>query len=211
MQIKASNNSGSIRLWLIFIVIIGMLFWAGGQGLYVSLTNRTPTVLSYDDYAKSNSKASWLAITNCMLDLADASYRTTSGSTVPTELYIPVTGLGDKSDQVRVLLATKSSRMILALAELENKKTESEALAWMMKNHELAFPKNGVKGLVRFGLDMKEKDRSKLLKLQPNLTKDFIILDDGQEPSLVKSLGMIAGGVALLGVGGFMILRKKDA
>jgi len=208
MKIIPCTSSGSIRLVLLFIGIIAALFWAGGQGLYVALTNREPAVMSYDDYIKTKPNAVWLELTNCVLDIGSASYRAAAGSSRPTELFIPITGETEGKDEVHVLMVTKSPELLQAIAELESKKTESEVMMWAIKNRAISHPKQGVTGLVRFGIDMKDKERSKLMQLQSNLAKDFIMLDDGLKPALGKSVGLLALGVMALG-GGVMYMRRN--
>ena len=208
MKIKPCKRSGSVRLVLFFLAIIAGLFWAGGQGLYVALTNREPAVIGYDDYIKTKPNAIWLQLTNCILDFGSVSYRSSPGSSRPTELFIPITGQDENKGEVHVLLVTKAPELLQAIAELESKKTESEVLMWAIKTRDISHPKQGVIGLVRFGIDMKEKERGKLMKLQSNLATDFIMLDDGLKPALGKSIGLVALGVMALG-GGVMYLRRN--
>jgi hypothetical protein len=208
MKTSPSHSSGSVRLFLVFLAIVGALFWIGSQGLYTALTNRRPAVMGYDDYVKTKPTAAWLSLTNCTLDLSDASYRTVSGGTKPLELFVPVHGAGEKTEEVHVLLSTKSPDLMRTFMEIQGLKSEATAMAWMLKNHDRAFPKRDIQGLVRFGIEMKDKERRKLANLQSNLTKDFIILDDSKQPELMKSLGFLIGGVAALG-GGIMFMRRN--
>jgi hypothetical protein len=208
MKINPASSNGSVRLILFFIIIIGALFWFGGQGLYTALTNRNPTVMSYDDYVKTKPTSSWLSLTNCTLDLSDASYKSIRGSKTPTELFIPIHGADESNEVIYVLVATKSPELLKTMAEIQALNSEKDAITWMIKNRERAFPKRDVSGLVRFGIEMDDKDRRKLANLQSNLAKDFIILDDGKEPEMIKSLGLLGVGVAAI-VGGVAFLRRN--
>jgi hypothetical protein len=205
------NQSGSIRFSLLLLAVVGFLFWSGGQGLYTALSNRKPTVMGYDQYVKEKPNSAWISLTNCILDMTDASYRTVKGSSTPMELFIPVHGVEEKSQQIQVMLATKSPELMATLREMQGLKSEQDATAWALKNQERVFPHRDVSGLVRFGLDMNEKDRSKIKELQANLANDFIILDDGKAPSLGKSLGFLVGGVMVLGIIIMMFLRNRQA
>jgi len=95
--------------------------------------------------------------------------------------------------------------------EMMSLKSDAETLAWAVKNHERLFPKRDVSGLVRFGLEMKDEERSKLMKLQENADRDFILLNDGSKPNLISGLGYSGAGVLIL-LGAIAFLRKgRDA
>jgi hypothetical protein len=56
---------------------------------------------------------------------------------------------------------------------------------------------------------MKDKDRRKLAALDKTLAPDFIILNEGTEPSIGSGIGMLAGGVALAAVGAAFARRSS--
>jgi hypothetical protein len=60
------------------------------------------------------------------------------------------------------------------------------------------YPTRDVRGLVRFGIDLQEKDRNKLDSLDQNLASDFIIIDEGKKPELGVSAAMFFVGLLLL-------------
>lgn len=67
--------------------------------------------------------------------------------------------------------------------------------------------KRDVSGLIRFGMDEDSKTRSKLEGLDMNLAKDFVILNDGEKPDLLKGVLMLAGGLVL----GLYLLRRAGS
>jgi hypothetical protein len=152
---------------------------AGGQQLYTALTNRTPTVLSYDEYIQTKPKADWLTPTNCLISLGASSYKTTIGSETLTELFIPVRSKLSDSKTIHVLLATRNEQMISTFMEIQKIHSKTDAFAWALTNHDRVFPRRDVTGLVRFGIEMENKERRKLAKLQESIADDFIIIDDG--------------------------------
>jgi hypothetical protein len=209
MKTNYASEAGSIRLGLFIVVIMIGCFWKGGQDLYTALTNTKPTVMSYDDYVQKRPKANWLKLTNCRLSLPDAAFKSYGRSQVPTELFIPVESAeSDEGGKTVVLLATRSPEFLATCREMMNLKSESESIAWMLKNHERVFPKRDISGLVRGGLELKEKERSQLAKLQDNAVSDFIMLEDGEKPSLTSGLGFSGAGFLML-VGGIVFLRKS--
>jgi hypothetical protein len=208
MKFNYSLQSGASRLGCFIIVITLFLFWTGGQRLYIAVTNRTPTIMSYDNYVQTKPKSDWLTLTNCVLNLGEASYKTIAGSKRPTELYIPVRSKTSDSGKVHVLVATRNQDLITTFMEMQNLQSNTEAMAWALKNRDRVFPQRDVTGLVRFGIDMKDKERNKLAKLQENIADDFIIVDDGQQPNLTEGLGFLAGGIAL--VVGIVLFQRRS-
>ncbi len=217
MQIVASRRQGSIRIGLFFLGITVALLWMGGQGLYIAMANRKPTVVGYDEYVKTRPKATWLVLTNAVLDLSDSSYKSVRGGNRPIELYVPVrlkpSDLEDKDrvpEKVHVLLATKDPQLMTTFMEMDKLKSDEEAEAWFAKNVERAFPRRDVKGVVRFGIDLKEKESRQLAQLQPNLATGFIILDDSKEPEFGKSAGLLLAGMMCVAGGVFFVRRSRE-
>ncbi len=213
MKIRSSHESGSFRLGCILVIIVGGLFWAGGQGLYTYFTNRKPTAISYQDYLKTKPKAVWLMLTNCVLAISRASYMTVAGApatTSPTEIFIPVRSSFDDDGKVSVLLASRNPEYLATFAEMQNleSKSDAEAAAWGTKNYQRIFPRRDVVGLVRFGMDRNDKD-SKLANLYKNAEQGMIIIDENKEPSLVTSLALVMAGFALV-VAGVLIRRRNQ-
>lgn len=190
--------------------MIGLL-WGGGQGLYVALKNRQPTAMSYEEYVKTKPKAEWLVLSNCVLNLPDSSYRASKTSDTPTMLFVPVSvPKNSENKKVQVILATKDEAMLETMKEMQKQKSSTSALTWILKNSDRCFPKKDISGIVQFGIDQKDSERSKLSKLQGDLADDFIIIQDGEEPKILLSGVMFAGGVLLLLGLISNIFSKKD-
>jgi len=190
--------------------MIGLL-WGGGQGLYVALKNRQPTAMSYEEYVKTKPKAEWLVLSNCVLNLPDSSYRASKTSDTPTMLFVPVSvPKNSDSKKVQVILATKDEAMLETMKEMQKQKSSTSALTWILKNSDRCFPKKDISGIVQFGIDQKDSERSKLSKLQGDLADDFIIIQDGEEPKILLSGVIFAGGVLLLLGLISNIFSKKD-
>lgn len=192
------------------LLIIGMiaLLWAGGQELWTSITNWSPTELTYVEFLKDKPKSSWLKLKSCVLDLSEASYKASKSGKIE-EVYIPVHGIGETSgEKVHVLLASTDTSFISTVNAMKNIKTESEAVTYMEKNKAVIFPQRDLEGTVRFGFDLDSKDRTEIAKLNGDLSSDFAIVDEGKQPSLMKGLLMFGGGLLLGGIG-VGSLRKK--
>lgn len=169
--------------------------------------------MSYEEYLKSKPKAEWLVLTNCVLNLPDASYLKSKTSDAPKMLYIPVTA-GKKSDdkKMHVILATKDEAMLETMKEMMQQKSPTAALTWIAKNLDRCLIKKDISGVVQFGIDQKDSERKKLSSLQGDLAEDFIIIKDGEKPEFIISGLMFAGGVLLLlGFLSNIFSSKKDS
>ena len=80
---------------------------------------------------------------------------------------------------------------------MQKVKDEHEALKFALTNIDRLFPKHDVQGLMRFGINMEDKERAKLAELNPNLDPNFIVIDDGKQPEWLLSSVLFALGLAL--------------
>jgi hypothetical protein len=178
------------------ILTIGLL-WGGGQGVYVAATNRQPTVVSYEQYVATKPRASWLELTDCVLSLTDASVRSSRFEKRAQEAFIPVHPAGDFQGKVHVVVATEDKATLDLIDRLNAAPDQAAALKLLGENAGQMFQKRSVRGLVRFGIDMQDKDRRKLSSLDANLAEDFIVIDEGKQPELATRLAMLIGGLLL--------------
>jgi hypothetical protein len=115
-----------------------------------------------------------------------------------TQVYIPISGTASSSDgKARALFATKDQSVIALVTEMRKVKDDGEALKFAAMNIQRLFPKRDVQGLVRFGINMEDKERTKLAELNPNLDPNFIVIDDGEQPEWLLSSVLFAIGLAL--------------
>lgn len=185
-------------------------FWAGGQKLYTAITNRTPTVLSYDSYARTKPSADWLVITNCQLNLTRASYLSYASSADPYEYYVPVESCNSPTGKVHILLKTADPELKATIAEMNKLNSDAAARAWVLKNYRRAFPRLDVRGLVRYGIDLKSSERDQLAHAEKNIAQDFIILDSDSQPSFAAGIACTITGFALLATLLLYSNRKRD-
>jgi len=181
---------------LLFGLVIALL-WGGGQGIYTGLSNTKQTELSLADYTKQKPTATWLKLKDCQVNTLDAAYSSKWGSI--KEVYIPlsVPGAGP-GEKIHVLLATEDSATIKFIEQMNNVKTDQEGLKFAIENKEKLMAKRDVEGVIRFGIDLKDKDRRKLAALDKNLTPDFVIISEGEKPQIILSIVMFGGGIVLL-------------
>jgi hypothetical protein len=209
MKIQTSAESGSVRLLLFFLVVMIACFWKGGQDLYVVLSNRQPAAMSYDAFIKARPQATWLRLTNCTLDLSRVAFHSVKGVNRPYELFVPISSRNATNEEsIHVILVTKNPVLIATTIEMQSLKTDAEIAAWVVKNHERLFPERDVQGLARFGVDMKDSERRKLMALDQDIVKDFTMIDDGSKPNLNSGLSFCGVGLLFL-VGGAWYARSR--
>jgi hypothetical protein len=211
MKRNEKTESGSIRLGLFLLAITVGMLWAGGQNLYTALSNRHPTTMSYEDYVTTKPSATWLVLTNCEIDLTDSCVKTYQGSRRPTEIFVPVRGVnaGKSNEVVHVVLATKDKDQLATLSEMQNL-DRKEALAWILKNRQRVFCQRNVSGLVEFGVNLKDRDRQRISALLRNAANDFIILQEGAQPSIAEGLGFTIAGLMILGLMVIYVKRTRE-
>jgi len=214
---RAHRSQGSFRIILFLVIAMGACLWMGGQGVYTGLKNRRPVTLACSDLANGKPTAHWLVLTNCELQVAGSAYLIrkskyqSSASGRITEAYVPVYSPGQtEQDRCYAVLATKDERLLALLEEMRQANSEKEAEQFMVKHgHELQVRRD-VEGLVRFGIEEQNGEKSKLAGLRGNLAPDFILLSEGQKPNLGGSLGLVLLGL-VIGGGIWCFLRVNKA
>ena len=208
-------NSGSIRIFLVIIIVMGAAFWYGAQGLYTSLKNRHPVRLGMSELASGRPSAHWLVLTNAELAIYDAAwkirrskYESESAGRI-TEGYIPLRAPGQSlNDRCYAVLATSDPGTLALLEELRNVKDEAGMATFVVNHKNELKQKREVTGLVRFGIESGQES-GKLGGLQKNLAKDFIVVADGAQPSLGKSVALLLVGFGI--AGGLLIAARSKS
>ncbi|WP_395748628.1 hypothetical protein [Prosthecobacter sp.] len=203
MKIPSLNRtSGFIRLGCLgYIIALGLML-GGCQGIYTALKNRHPLEIAVADYIEKKPSGEWVTLKDAQLNLLEAVHREKRGKI--TEIFIPVRPKGEaKGAKVHILLSTKDDAIVAALEDLNRSDTSmKDALNAVSRNADKVFVQKDISGLIRFGLDADSKTRFKLEKMDLNLAKDFVILNEGEAPTLLGSLAMLGGGVLV----GFVML-----
>lgn len=173
------------------------MIFAGSQAAYTYLTNREPLKIPLATYQKQKPSAKWLHLTECELDLLGARHFNYIESDHAPEMLIPLKTAGATNHLVYVLLAIRDDKLKLQI--------EALSLAEAIYNPDAPAPTNDapqivsrdIQGLARFGIELNTEERAELLSLHSGLAEDFVILDEGEKPSLLLAL-MAPAGVALM-------------
>lgn len=201
-----------MKITLFRILITVGLLWGGGQGLYTALFNLEPQTVTFGDYLKTKPDAKWLHITGGALDITGMSYSGSKLTKSIKEIYIPLVDAKAPAESapVQVLVASKDPELLDLARQLRDAPNQMAMLKILAEKRDL-FGERPITGLVRFGIDLTDKEVKKLRELSPELTPDFVIITDGEKPSFGLSLFLSAGGLLMLFFMLIGLTRKKPA
>lgn len=189
------REAGYIRLGCLGYLIAIALLWGGVQHIYTALKNRSPQEVTVEDFAARRITKEWVVLKGARLSLLESALKKRFGRTV--EVFIPVRAKSEAlGAPVRVLLSTKDSQIISAVEDFNKSGGDmAKELEAAMRHADKLFMEKDVLGLVRWGIDADSKTRDKLAGLDMKLTKDFVILDEGEKPDLFIGIGGLVTGL----------------
>jgi hypothetical protein len=184
--------------------------WAGGQGVYEAVRDRTPQSMTCDEAQTTPPSAAWIHLTGCRVNVMEAAYKTRLG--VPTgDIFIPLAPRDRRaSGPVHFVLATKDPDIVAVakeMAALDGKDTGA-AFAFLAKNAKRLIRDKDVTGMVQSGIDKDDKLHRRLRELNKDLVADFVVVDEGRRPNPLVSLLLLVGGLALVLVIGVSAAKK---
>ncbi|MCW3052777.1 MAG: hypothetical protein JWN14_1947 [Chthonomonadales bacterium] len=207
------------QLWFIGCLFAGGMFAAFLILLIFSLSELSAakampkcTVVSYPQFVKAHPQTGWYLIKECRIDLREAVYTVTPPEGKDPRghvsyAYIPVhDGAGSKETNTLLLVSPANQVASTLYSQLE----EIEAIredhptdaAEILNTHPERFVlKRDIQGTLATGATLYPTSLSeKLASYQPPLSHDFVVLKDGDNPSLSGSLYSIMLSTALCGV-----------
>jgi hypothetical protein len=199
-----------MRLGCLFLFGTVALLWAGGQGFYQALTNRAPVTMTCADFEKAPAKAAWVKVTGCTGSLIDSSYKKKYGSV--TEIFIPVHTKGG-SETAHLVVATDDPAVLAVakrMSEADAKGDTKAMFSFLAENMTALQYDREIEGMVRSGFDSDDKVLKHLRERKKGLAADFVVLDQGKKPGMIKSVLLLGGGL-LLGVVGIAMFASKSS
>jgi hypothetical protein len=104
------------------ILAIGLVA-VGAQGLYVGMTNRTPTVMTYQELLEKKPSSGWIEVSDARLNLLSAIHESNRFTGTIKKVYIPVGSSaveeGGGDGQIHLLLVTTDEAILKTLKGLE--------------------------------------------------------------------------------------------
>jgi len=189
------------------------LLWAGGQGVYEALSNRSPESLSCEAAQTTPPRSGWVHITGCKVNVLEAAYKTRAG-VATDDIFIPLTAGGQGGAKtVRLVLATKDPDIVAVVKEMSalDQNDKKAFFSFLAKNAKRLIRDKDVSGMVQSGIDKNDKIHRRLKELNQDLAADFLVIDEGREPRLLWSLSLLGGGVLLLLLLGASAAKRQAA
>lgn len=195
---------------VIILLIAIAAIWGGVQGIYTAKQNPTPTAYELNGLSGQNMPAEkWLKLKNCNFNLLESVYfESAFGDGLANELYVP---LKSKNDSIVALLYTKTTDWVNLYNLITSQTDPAKATEFYKKYKHIAIQDSiNFKGLVRYGIDLDQKEWRQLAGSYPKLVKNFIIIDQNTKPSATFSYFMLVVGVFLLFCRGIKWFIKKE-
>src|SRR5215212_10260193 len=172
-----------MRGLLFLVVLTGVALWWGIPNLYVAIQNREPLEISCADYLQQRPSAKWLRLTHCAADAANLATEEASDREI-RKVYIPLRPPGrTEAGGTEIVVERDDQEMRDAAAKLRQDQPTDAMFARVGRL--LAEP---TEGLVKFGIDLSDKDQDQLRNLGIGLAPDFVIIDRGARPRLLPAL-----------------------
>lgn len=191
----------------IFGLFVVAMLWSGGQGVWEAVGNRAPQSVSCN--APESAQSEWLHLSGCQVNLLEAAYEERDGK--PTgPVYLPLNPRTDEPQKtVRFVVATEDPEILALLREASTvKQGDTALLGFLAANAKRLIRDKDVVGMTQSGITKRSKIHERLRELNKDLSSDFVVIDEGREPSLLKSGAVLAVGLLLLVALGTRALKK---
>src|SRR5688572_4716777 len=191
--------------FIVLVLVMGACT-AGVKEVREAVANRAPIDVACPDFVARPPAGSWVRLTGAAGAVRDAAYREKNG--VADRLYVPLSC--GTPGPTRVVMATEDEQLLAALRASRNVDIRRDIVGMVRssKDHESGTTTGG---------NLEGGCAECTVKLQ-GLAPGYVIIEDGNDPSLVRGLawlaGAIAGCVALLRIvrsGGGMPARRAAA
>jgi hypothetical protein len=192
----------AIRVALVvgfFFLVPAACIRQGVRGLHECRANPEPAVAALSSL--SGASRGWSSVSGCTIDIETRSplEKTTRGGSL-LSLYFPVVEEGKESEPVHLVLETKApgrlawaeaaSRLkFVGAGAVEKSKAELRRLT-----RELTKPQV-LTGMISAGADFDRRDR---IPADWNVAPDFLLLEEGAEPSAASAVAWIVAGTLWL-------------
>jgi hypothetical protein len=96
----------------------------GAQGVYVGVTNRTPSTMTYKEFLQKKPRSGWIEISDARLNLLSAISQSNRFTGNIRQVYIPVdssaAGHGGRDGLIHLLLNTKDEAILQTMNDLQS-------------------------------------------------------------------------------------------
>ena len=192
------------------LLLIGLaLVWGGGQGIYTSFKNTEPTTYNINEITGDNlPEKEWVKLKNCNIDITQGVYFTSAFSNnIADEIYVPLTN--PEIDSIIGFVAIKDEFTVKLFNVLNRTSSEEKLQEIFYKNEDDIIKLNQeVSGLLRFGIDLDQKENQQLYDSSKNVVANFILIDQGESPDTGLSYFLFILGLVLTVVSLIKIFKR---
>jgi hypothetical protein len=183
-------------------------FWGGCQALFTALSNRSPLRISATEFARTRPNKHWLQLTDCELHVEQALYM--KDSKPIRKLYVPVRPRGaPRTQPALALYETWRPELISLFNRLESAANVEEVARILDAQKDFLARFSEIRGLIRFGIDLKSGERDELARVSGYLDPRFFILQENSRPELGLGIFLTLAGLGILGFIGYRTLKDQ--
>jgi hypothetical protein len=169
--------------FIVVILVMGAC-GAGVKDVREAVANRAPIDVACPEFVARPPAGTWVRLTGAAGALRDAAYREKNG--VADRLYVPLTCGGP--GPIHVVMATEDERLLADLRASRDADVRRDIVG-MVRN-----PKDHEAGTTTGG-GLEGGCANCTVKLQ-GLAPGYVIIEDGNDPSMVRGLAWLAGAIA---------------
>jgi hypothetical protein len=135
------------------ILAIGLVA-VGGQGLYVGLTNRTPMIMTYQEFLQKKPSTGWIEISDARLNVLAAIHQSNRFTGSIKQAYVPVMSKsapedeGQTDSKVHLLLLTTDETILKSVKDVQAATGDGGGLAARLQQRLDAKKKGAAKAEV---------------------------------------------------------------
>ncbi|MBN2493272.1 MAG: hypothetical protein JXR96_01670 [Deltaproteobacteria bacterium] len=189
-----------MRWSFLLLILAAALLWGGGQGVYSYSKNPEPRIMTCAEYFEQRPDDVWIELSGCVMNLPEGMY--SGPADHPSEIFVPIHPKDAPEGQKALIVLVSHEKKLLTLmaemARLDRKGDEAEIEQWSVKNADLLFGECEIRGMVKFGLELDDDERSQIGALSSILLPEFVMLEQDAEPNLAFSLVMLSIGLLVL-------------
>ena len=204
----------SLRLALLALgATIAMLVF-GGVEISESMRFRSPRVLTYEQFAAQMPQEGWYRITGARLEVVNGVWQEDKKTHAIDKVFVPLSSAGDKGGDIntptKVMVEETDPAILQTAGEVKDLNGDAATIDFIKKNHDRAFIRRDVEGMVKTGLNSDSDTREKMAKLDnTSLASNWIMLKEGAHPSLGLGLLLFMGGGLLAVLQVLYYLRRR--
>ena len=202
----------------LFLVLLGLtLLPISALELRDNMATKAPTPLAWAQFVADKPEAGWFKVSGAQLEVADALWVEDTRNGEMGNIYVPARAAGNESDEekpIEMLVRVDDPKIAQTVRELQeiDKGSDEAAMKYTLSHLEQLIVARPLVGTIAEGMDDVDSDDKNLIeKADITLASDFVILQEGEKPSLVARLIMLLVSIGLTALGLFYLIWKKTA